>query len=401
MIDVAHALDLFDSNISALATRTVSLDAALGRVAAKDVLSKIDLPPFSQSAMDGYAVRAEDLGDASEQAPVCLTRVGEVAAGAAGELAHIGKGETVRIFTGARIPPGADAVVRQEDTMSQGGAVYFKTSVPPAHDIRGRGEELREGTRLIAAGERLDARHIGVLSMCGHAEVEVYREPRITLLISGDEIASAGRPLGPGEVYDANRPFLAGWLRMRGYANVRIVALADEREAVATALAEAFAASDLVISTGGVSVGEYDFFTHAAEAMGLETVFWRVRQRPGKPLLFARRDECILLGIPGNPGAVFVSAYVYLRRVLDRLEGRSEPGPRMRGGVLGEAVGCCARRVTWCGCQLDYDGRGVARLLPVGGHKMTQLYRADAIALIPPAEAQLPPGSVVRWFSLH
>ena len=401
MIDVAQAFELLDTSISTLSTEVVSLDDALGRVAAIEVRSKINLPPFAQSAMDGYALRSEDLVDATDEAPVGLIQAGEVAAGEAGELPKIGKGQTARVFTGGRIPPGADAVVRQEDAGGEGGAVVFRRSVAHGNDIRDVGEELQQGARLVSAGERLEERHIGVLSMCGHGEVEVYRAPVITLLISGDEIVAPGEPLPPGAVYDANRPFLAGWLRRRGYRDVRIVPLADTREAVEQELTRAFEVSDLVISTGGVSVGDYDFFTDAAEAMGLETVFWRVKQRPGKPLLFAKGAKAVLLGVPGNPGAVFVSAYVYVRRVLDLLEGATEPGPSMRSGVLGEAVGRCAWRETWCGCVLEDGGDGVARLTPVGGSAMTQLYRADAIARIPTGAGEMSAGSTVQWFPLN
>ena len=401
MIDVAQAFELLDSSISPLSSETVAVDAALGRVAAAEVRSKISLPPFSQSAMDGYALRSEDLAGATEQAAMRLTQVGEVAAGEAGDLPKLEAGETVRVFTGGRIPPGADAVVRQEDVERRDAAIFFRRPVSVGADIRAIGEELREGAPLVSAGERLGAGAIGVLSMCGHAEVEVYRAPVITLLISGDEIATPGRPLRPGEVYDANRPFLASWLQTRGYGDLRIAALADSREAVAQELRRAFDVSDLVISTGGVSVGDYDFFGEAAEAIGLETVFWRVNQRPGKPLLFAKGAKAVLLGVPGNPGAVFVSAYVYLKRVLDLLEGATQPGVRMRGGVLGAAVGRCAWRETWCGCVLEDGGDGGARLTPVGGSAMTQLYRADAIARIPTGAGEMSAGSTVQWFPLN
>lgn len=401
MIDVAQAFELLDSSIAPLSTETVSVDAALGRVAATELRAKISLPPFSQSAMDGYALRSEDLAGAAQQAPVRLTQVGEVAAGDAGDLPKVRPGQVVRVFTGGRLPPGADAVVRQEEIERRGAACYFRRPVPPGADIRPTGEELEEGARLVSPGERLGAGAVGVLSMCGHAEVEVYRAPVITLLISGDEIAAPGRPLRPGAVYDANRPFLASWLRMRGYRDVRGAALPDSREAVVQELGRAFDRSDLVISTGGVSVGDYDFFGEAAQAIGLETVFWRVNQRPGKPLLFAKRAQKVMLGVPGNPGAVFVSAYVYLKRVLDLMEGAAVPGARMRSGVLGGAVGRCSWRETWCGCTVDERGDGQSHLTPVGGSAMTQLYKADAIARIPTGAGEMSKGSMVQWFSLN
>jgi molybdopterin molybdotransferase len=400
MIDVTEALDLFDKHISPLESERLAVTHALRRVAARKTASKINLPPFAQSAMDGFAVRAADVDEASEKSPVRLTRVGEVAAGDTGRLPDVRKGQTVRVFTGGRIPAGADAVVRQERTRSEGDGVSFVEPVEPGHDIRAVGEELDKGTTLIEPGQRLDERHVGVLSMCGHAEVDVHRQPAITLLISGDEIVSPGIELRVGEVYDANTPFLASWLRLRGYSNVEVVALEDDRRAVKKALQNALEQSDLVVSTGGVSVGDYDFFQDVATEIGMETIFWKISQKPGKPLLFARGNGAAFLGIPGNPGAVFVSAYVYLRRVLDLFEGVATPGPQMHAGVLSSVVRQSARRLSWTGCTLSHSDDGRTLLEPVRGHRMSQLYRADAIARIPAGEGELAAGEMVQWFGL-
>jgi molybdopterin molybdotransferase len=400
MIDVNQALDLFDEHVSSLEPERVALGHVLGRVCARPVSSKISLPPFAQSAMDGFAVRSADLSEATEQSPVRLVRVGEIAAGDTDSLPSVHKGQTVRVFTGGRIPPGADTVVRQERVTSQGEDIYFREPTQQGRDIRPVGEELEKGTGLLEPGERLDERHVGVLSMCGHAEVDVHRQPAITLLISGDEVVTPGIELRVGEVYDANTAFLAGWLHMRGYRNVEIVTVEDNRRAVDRALEDALDQSDLVISTGGVSVGDYDFLTDAAAGIGLETIFWKVRQKPGKPLFFARGDQSTLLGIPGNPGAVFVSAYVYLRRLLDLFEGAACPGPKMRSGILASAVRQSARRLSWQGCALSFGDDGRAQLEPIRGHRMSQLYRADAIAWIPHGDGGLCVGTHVDWLSL-
>lgn len=400
MITVSEALSLFAEHIDPLETERLAVAHALRRVAAREVAAKIALPPFAQSAMDGYAVRSADLADASEEAPIELREVGEVAAGETGRLPRVGKGQAVRVFTGGRIPPGADAVVRQELTETVSPCVRFSRPVDEGKDIRPVGEELEKGAKLLSPGQRLDERHVAALSMCGHAEAEVIRQPAITLLISGDEVVSPGIELRPGEVYDANTPFLSGWLTVRGYTNVEVVALEDDRRAVVRALGDALEQSDLVVSTGGVSVGEYDFFTDASNELGLETVFWKVSQRPGKPLLFATGGDAKFLGIPGNPGAVFVSAYVYLRRVLDLLEGAHEPGPTMRPGVLTRAVHQSAKRLSWVGCTVDFGDDGAVRLEPVGGHRLAHLYTADAIAKVPEGEGELAAGSVVQWLPL-
>ncbi len=341
------------------------------------------------------------LAAAAEATPVRLALAGEVPAGKTGELGEVASGKSARIFTGARVPPGADAVLRQEWVERDEDAIVVTRPVAAGNDIRPRGAELRAGTKLVGAGERLDERHLGVLSMCGHAAVEVARPPAITLLVSGDEVVAAGRELLAGQVYDANTPFLSAWLAARGYDDVDVVALEDDRAAVVRTLQAALDRSDLVVSTGGVSVGDYDFFTDVAGDLGMDEIFWRVRQVPGKPVFFATRGATCFLGIPGNPGAVFTSAYVYLRRVLDLLEGCALPGPRLHAGVLANSVRQRATRLAWTGCTVEYGDDGIARLLPIDGHRMSALYRADAIARIPEGDGELAAGSVVQWFELE
>lgn len=401
MIDVDDALSLFAEHIEPLETERLAVTHALGRVAAAPVTSKITLPPFAQSAMDGYAVRAEDLAEASKDAPVELRQVGEVAAGDTSRLPRVNKGTTVRVFTGGRIPPGADAVVRQELADASGSKIAFEAPVRAGKDLRQVGEALAKGAPLVEPGERLDERQIAALSMCGHAEVDVTRQPAITLLVSGDEVISPGIELRPGEIYDANTPLLSSWLGMRRYRNVEIVQLEDDRRTVEKALRSALDQSDLVVSTGGVSVGDYDFFTDAADTLGLETIFWKVRQRPGKPLLFAKAKRATFLGIPGNPGAVFMSAYVYLRRVLDLLEGAAKPGPAMHHGVLAGPVGHSEKRVSWTGAKLGYGDDGKVLLEPIGGHRLSQVYRADAIVRVPAGEGKMEAGEVVEWLAIR
>jgi molybdopterin molybdotransferase len=400
MIDVSEALTLLDARISALETQRLPLERALRRVSSREVVSGIDLPPFTQSAMDGYAVRSADLAGASARTPVHLRRVGEVAAGYSAALPWVGAGAAARIFTGARVPPGADAVLRQELAKPTAEGISVQTTLDAGRDIRPAGVDLNRGSCLVGPGTRLDERHIAMLSTCGLTDIEVRRQPAITLLVSGNEVVQPGRELRPGEVYDANTAFLAGWLQMRGYDRVKKVALPDNPQAVTQALEGALAESDLVLSTGGVSVGDYDFFNDVAADIGMETVFWRVAQRPGKPLLFATRDQTPFLGIPGNPGAVFVCAYVYLRRILDRLEGVEPPGPQMRSGVLAREVAPSAHKTSWLSCTLRFNEQGQAQLDPVGGYRLGKVYRADAIARVAPGPNPHGARAAVDWFNI-
>lgn len=400
MIDVDKALRLFKEQIDSLGDERVGLDHALMRVAAEDVVSGVDLPPFAQSAMDGYAFRAEDVREANEESPITLEVVGEVAAGQTGELVEVGPGEASRIFTGARVPPRADTVVRQERVERDGDRLVVPRAFERGGDLRPAGEELAADAVIVEAGTRLDEGHLAALSMTGHAELAVRVQPQVSVLVSGDEVVAPGLELEEGQVYDANTPMVANWLRRRGYDDVEIIHLEDEREVVRRELDRALTESDLVISTGGVSVGEYDFLVDVAEEVGLETVFWKVSQKPGKPLLFARRGATPFLGIPGNPGAVFAATHVYVRRALDLLE-RAEPvGPVMQRGRLTAPVSQSRRRMKWTGCALSYDEEGRIELTPAGGHRLGQMYRCDALARMEAGEGEMAKGAVVEWLAL-
>lgn len=400
MIEVEEALRLIAARINPLKSERLSLEDALHRICSEQVRSTIDLPPFIQSAMDGWAVRAADLQDARSGAPIKLKINGEVPAGMKDELPNLAAGEAARVFTGARIPPGADAVVRQELARADAELVEFIAPVKTGRDIRPQGEQLKRGRALVEPGERLDERHLSILSMCGHENIMVRQQPKITLLISGDEVLQPGDALAPGAVYDANTPFLSAWLTRKGYQDFSLAHVVDDPEEVQKTLKRALDESDLVISTGGVSVGDYDFFSEAADRLGLETVFWRVAQRPGKPLLLARREDAVFLGIPGNPGAVFTSCYIYLNYILNRLQGYKAPGLELREGRLAAELKPSPRALSWVGCTWRVDAEGFLTLHPIPGHNLSALYKAEALAYVPAQADPLPKGSRLKWISL-
>jgi molybdopterin molybdotransferase len=400
MIDVDEAFDLLERSTVPLEAETRPLEAALGRVSASVVTSELALPPFAQSAMDGWAVRAADLKEAGEEAPVGLEIVGEVPAGRLEDPPTIGAGQAARIFTGATVPDGADAVVRQERAERRGDRVVIGRAVPEGKDIRPIGEEMEAGRRLVEPGERLDERHLAALSMTGHPEVRVRPDPEIALLVSGDEVVAPTEPLRAGEIYDANTPFVTGLLERTGYPSVDVLHIRDEADEVRRELDEALTAYDLVVSTGGVSVGDYDFLPRTAEELGAEEVFWKISQKPGKPVFFAVRDRTPFLGLPGNPGAVFVGAHLYLNRLLDALEGVAEPRPDFRTGRLAGPVDRSSSRLRWAGCRVTHSPEGTVDLDPIGrgtAHRMSQLYRADALARIDAGDGEAKTGRRVRW----
>ncbi|MCQ6254895.1 gephyrin-like molybdotransferase Glp [Pseudomonas sp. Q11] len=298
----------------------VALDQALGRVLATDIRSPMNLPPWDNSAMDGYALRAADLPAVGGS----LTLVGRIAAGQAANK-PLQPGQAVRIFTGAPLPPGADTVVPQESCRVEGERVWL----PPVNDgdhVRKEGEEMRRGDLLLPAGKRLRAQELGLLAGAGIARVEVYRPLQVGLLSSGDELREPGEALAPGQVYNSNRHSLAALLRGWGMDVHDYGSMPDKLLASRQALGLAAAECDLLLTSGGVSVGEEDHLKQAIEALG-SIDLWRLAIQPGKPLAFGEVAGKPWIGLPGNPSAALITALIIVRPFLFRAQGMDEVLP--------------------------------------------------------------------------
>lgn len=399
LLRIADAYARVAAEVGRLPVHEVALAQALNRVTGAELVSACDLPPFDQSGMDGYAVRAAD----TQAVPARLPLAATIAAGPQSAQPVLPPGQACRIYTGGLIPAGADAVVRQEWTSRDGNVVQIERAVPVGQDLRRQGEELRRGASLIAAGRRLNAGHLAMLAMAGVARVLVRRTPRITVLVSGDEVIDAGRALCPGEVYNANGPLIAAWLARAGYPLARMAAVADSETAVRQALAQAFEESDLVLTTGGVSVGDRDMIAPEAENLGARRILWKVAQKPGKPLYVAQHGHALLMGLPGNPASVLVNLASHVRHTLDVLEALEAPGPEVRTGLLAASVRPDAERDTWLRVRSEIDAQGTVRLHPQGGqasHMLSNLAASDALAWLDTGAAPLPAGAPVRWISL-
>jgi molybdopterin molybdotransferase len=299
----------------------VALADALGRVLAEDLLAPSDVPAWDNSAMDGYALRARDLPIEGGFLPLA----GRIAAGDSG-LTPLAPGQAVRIFTGAPLPPGADTVVAQEDCQVEGSGVWLPAAKQGAH-VRQRGEELTNGSLLLSAGQRLRPQEIGLLAGMGFARVAVYRPLRIGLLSSGDELREPGEALQPGQIYNANRFTLGAVLRSLGMQVHDYEVMADDLAASRDALSLAASEWDMLLTSGGVSVGEEDHLKQAIRELG-ELHLWRLAIQPGKPLAFGEVGGKPWLGLPGNPAAALITALIVARPFLLRAQGRVEVLPK-------------------------------------------------------------------------
>lgn len=396
MISLSEALALYPQSLRALPVENCALNDALGRVLAEPAVSAVDLPLFTQSAVDGYALN-------TVEANQTLKLTGDIPAGSS--AAHkLAPGAAMRILTGGVLPEGADAVARQEIVERAGPSIRLLKPVPVGADTRYRGEELKQGEVIALAGQRLHSGLLAALAMAGVEEVRAHRRPRLALLVTGDEIAAMGTALKPGQVYDANGPLMRSWFIEHGYPAPEIRYVPDRPEAVEQALAEALACVDFVISTGGVSVGDRDYLPDIAPKLGVEKIFWKVAQKPGKPLWFGVKDNKALLAMPGNPAAVLIGLAVHAACVLGVMEGVAAPQPDWRMGILEAPVKADAHRDRLLRMSLDYDesGRVLLSALPKqDSHMLSNLGRATALGWLEARATPYETGAVVRWLPLR
>ncbi len=371
----------------------VPVREAAGRVVGRPVRSFADLPPFDSSAMDGYAIRAAD-------APGVLRVVGHSAAGAP-EARDVGRGEAVAISTGAVVPAGADAVVPVEQTAPAGGDVRVTSAVAKKDNIRPRGGDLRRGDVVVDAGITLGPPQLGAIAASGCAVVECGRRPRAAVLATGSELRAPGSTLGPGQIYESNTVLLEAQLRAAGAEAAVLGVVGDDEEETRAALARGLE-YDVLITSGGVSVGEHDLVRGGLAALGVEEVFWRVAVKPGKPVAFGVRGSTLVFGLPGNPVSSLVDFELFVRPALRALQGAAAPGPAYRAGRLARAVGRSADRDQLVRARTGVE-RGEVLLDPLTGqesHMIGRAAAATALVLVPRGAGELAAGSPVGYLSI-
>ncbi|BCT93792.1 molybdopterin molybdenumtransferase MoeA [Lysobacter helvus] len=363
-----------------------------GRILAEDVIAAIPSPPFDNSAMDGFAVRHADLAG---QGDTTLPLAGEQFAGLARDLV-LAQGTCIRITTGAPMPTGADTVVIREVVRDEGDRIVVPAGIVAGANVRHAGEDVRIGDTVLDAGCVLTPARVATAASLGVDQLSVFARPTVAVFTTGDELVPPGMPLAPGQIHDSNRELLMGLLRADGLEPTAWPALPDNPERVESVLRDAASSFDLVITCGGVSVGEKDHVPAMLVAHG-EIHFWKVRMKPGMPLLFGTLDRARFLGLPGNPVSVFATYATLGRRLLDGLQGRTQPRRAFRAQLAAPIDKPHARREFLRG-RLDAGADGVLRAWPdaaTGSHRLHAAARADALIVVPEGPQQLPAGTVV------
>jgi molybdopterin molybdotransferase len=400
MLELEQAVTRILDRIPAPVPEPAILAEAGGRILAQDAASPIDLPPFDNSAMDGYAVRAEDVASVVPDAPVRLRITGRLAAGETFS-GRVRPGEALRLFTGSPVPDGADAVVMQEDTRvdtKYPGEIVVLRTVPPGENIRPRGEDVKAGAQLCRKGDLLTAGRLSFLAAAGVNRVQVGRRPTIGLCATGSELKEPGSPLLPGHVYESNRVGLAALVRNAGAIPKMFPLVPDSLGATRSALTEALEQCDVIVTSGGVSVGELDFVKAAFEESGGTLEFWRVAIKPGRPFVFGRRGEKLLFGLPGNPVSALVTFMLLVRPGLLRWQGAADVSAPTSPGIAAEPLVNPGARRHFMRVRVDPGGR-VFSAGRQGSHLLRALAAANALADIPP-ETTVPEGTpvkVIRW----
>ncbi|MDC8002480.1 molybdopterin molybdotransferase MoeA [Aureisphaera galaxeae] len=313
MVSIPEALQIIEDNVFPTTQSEMKrVSEALGYVLSEAVASPINMPPFRQSAMDGYALHLHDSNT--------YTLVGEVKAGDAHQL-DLNSGDAIRIFTGAAVPDTANAVVMQEKVSARGETIQIEGTVALHANIRPQGEQVKEGSTALEKGTLLTPAGIGFLTSLGITEVNVHKKPTITIVTTGNELIAPGQPLEHGQIYESNATMLASSLQGLGYDKVTIRKVEDDYDKTFKLLQSSILESDLVLITGGISVGDYDFVGKALIEMGVNQLFYKVKQKPGKPLFFGKKEETVVFALPGNPAAALTCFNIYVRKALERMSG--------------------------------------------------------------------------------
>lgn len=405
ILSVQEAQERILSFFRPVAEETVPLAACAGRILAEDISAPGDLPPFANSSMDGFAVRAADVRTAGRDTPVALKIVADIPAGSFTDIT-IQSGQAARIMTGAPLPNGADAVVPVEDTDQHTSLpaaspapeqACILRSVQAGDYIRPRGQDVQQGQALLKKGRKLQPQDVGMLATIGMAQVRVYRRPRVALFSSGDELAPPGQALQPGQIYDSNSTFLAAILEREGAQVIRLGTARDDPAQIEAMLNGAITQQvDLIVTSAGVSVGAFDFTRQVIEKKG-SLDFWKVNMRPGKPLAFGSFAGIPLVSLPGNPVSAFIGCRVFVLPAIRKLTGREAIFFPRRTAVIEQEIESDGRESY---LRAIAQNEGCKRTVTLTGHQgsgnLFSLVQANALLIVPSGVKSLPSGAEVE-----
>lgn len=395
LISIEEAQRLILERARPLEAERVPIERASGRVLAEGAVAAVDLPPFPSSAMDGFALRSED-------APGTLPLSGEVTAGrpAAGPLRP---GTALRISTGGAVPVGADAVVPLELVEERDGSLLVPEPVAPGSHIRERGGDIRAGEPVLGPGIALGPGQVAALAAAGVAEVRCAKRPRVAILVTGSELRPPGEPLGAGEIYESNALLLSAALQGAGAVPAQLGVVADDLAEHVRALERALLAFDVVVTSGGASVGPHDLVREAQRELRVEELFWGVSVKPGKPVAFGVRRNHLVFNLPGNPVSVLVTFELFVRPAVAALQGTSNPLPQFERGRLAAPIWPNAHRHEFVRARTRSES-GKVVLDPLAGqesHMIVRAAQADALVSVPPGETELSAGSEAGFLPLR
>lgn len=381
MITYEQALSIVLEHTYALDTESHVLDDLLGGVLSESVCAPHDLPLFDNSSVDGFGVHIEDVERASNQQFISLNNAGTIQAGDAGDLSLFA-GSAIKLLTGAPVPNGVNAVIMQEFTHSENGSVTLQKAIKPGENIRRRGEEFQQGQKVLPANVQITPPVIGLLASLGLISARVYRRPKVAIVVTGNELISPGQTLAPGQIYESNSYSLAAALRALGCEPITVHCVADSLPATKEALANALAQADILITSGGVSVGEFDWVKEAAESLGVQTHFWKVAIKPGKPVFFGSQGQKLIFGLPGNPVAVLLTFYLFVQPALQKMQGLEGGGPKqlLKARLLKD-LSKKPERLDFVRGKLGRDAEGLTVMPSVGqgSHMLGGLAQADCL----------------------
>ncbi len=398
MITYAQALDLIKQNTPKSKRDLVDLDKSLGMTLAKDIKAVCPLPVMDNSAMDGFVLNAHDVKAASAQNVIELKIKGDICAGDTKPMT-LKRGECYRIMTGAPIPKNGNSILVKEDARIRGDKLIFESQIKAGKHIRKKGEEIKRGCLILKKGSPIHAGTIALLASQGLSRIPVLQRPRIAVISTGSELIQPGKPLKMGQIYDSNSYMLKAMLQDIGINSITLKRLKDKPKHIRSVIRDVLMQHDMVIIVGGVSVGEYDFVKQALEEESVKQIFWRVDQKPGKPLYFGRKKNTLVFGLPGNPASAYICFFEYVYPAIFDFLGLMSDPKRSQLVPLEHNIRIQGRKTQFFKAKLSTSG--ISILNHQGSHMVTSLHSANAIAVLEARDKEYCKGEKIEIHRLH